>query len=105
MSKELKSHTNKTKKQLNFELFISKMLIKMNNNLVNFIISYLLILMPTFFLYGLNFLFFVILTSLHYLFVWSYLVKKHNFKLINDEEKNDLEENIKSIKTILKEKK
>jgi hypothetical protein len=61
--------------------------------------------MPTFFLYGLNFLFFVILTSLHYLFVWSYLVKKHNFKLINDEEKNDLEENIKSIKTILKEKK
>jgi hypothetical protein len=105
MNTEYEKYNKLTSKNLKKEVRIFNFLLKMNNNKINFLISYILILSPTFLIYGINILYFIFLTLLHYFFVWCFLIKKTGFKLISDDEKKEIEQSIDIINNILKKRK
>ena len=93
-----------SKSQLKKEIVIHNFLIIMNDDFINFIVSLILILTPSFIFYGISFSSFLVLTLIHFIFVWLLLVKKYNFKLISDKDKNELEEVLLVLNQLLKEK-
>ena len=87
ITKEAEEYKGYSKKRLKKVIATYKFFKLLNDDTLNFIFTYVMIITPSIFLFGLNFFTFLILSFFHYSFCWSYLVKtkklKVKYKMLN----------------------
>jgi len=90
ITKEAEEYKGYSKKRLKKVIATYKFFKLLNDDTLNFIFTYVILVIPSIFLFGLNFFTFLILSFFHYSFCWSYLVKTKKLKLVNDNEKSEI---------------
>ena len=101
ITKEAEEYKGYSKKRLKKVIATYKFFKLLNDDTLNFIFTYVVIVVPSIFLFGLNFFTFLILSFFHYSFCWLYLVKTKKLKLVNDEENEEIVKVIDILKSYL----
>ena len=105
IEKEAKLYENVSNGKLKRVIIGYKLLSFTNSKTVNFIISLLFILVPYFILFKTTILSSFLVLLFHYLIFWEYLYKTKNIKLVDDNEKREIDGVIQILETYLNKRK
>lgn len=105
IEKEAKLYENVSTKKLKRVILGYKFLSFSNSKIFNFLFSFLFLLVPYFILFKFNTFSFSLIVILHYLIFWRYFYLHKNIKMVSDDEKYDIDEIIKILKTYLNKRK
>ena len=81
-----------------------KSLSRSNSDIVNFLFSLLSFGIPYFIFFGFSFTTILIFSVIHFLFFWEFLHKYKKFKLVSDEQKEEIDQIILILEDHLQEK-
>jgi hypothetical protein len=89
--KEAEEYKGYSKKRLKKVIATYKFFQLLNDDTLNFVFSFVLVLLPQVLLFGLTIGVIIISILFHFLFVWKIVIKKYNFKLIKDNERKEID--------------
>lgn len=102
ITKEAEEYKGYSKKRLKKVIATYKFFQLLNDDTLNFVFSFILVLLPQVLLFGFTTGVIVISILFHFLFVWKIVVKKYKFKLIKDNEKKEIDGVISILNDYLK---
>jgi hypothetical protein len=89
--KEAEEYKGYSKKRLKKVIATYKFFQLLNDDTLNFVFSFVLVLLPQVLLFGFTIGVIIISILFHFLFVWKIVIKKYNFKLIKDNERKEID--------------
>jgi len=87
---EANIYKNYSKKRVKKVIATYKFFKLLNDDTLNFIFSFLIILVPQILIFGLSFGILLYSILFHFFVCWLYLIKYKNIKLITDKEKDEI---------------
>ena len=91
ITKEAEEYKGHSKKRLKKVIATYKFFKLLNDDTLNFVFSFVLVLLPQVLLFGFTTGAIVFSILFHFLFVWKIVIKKYNFKLIKDNERKEID--------------
>ena len=91
ITKEAEEYKGYSKKRLKKVIATYKFFQLLNDDTLNFIFSFVLVLLPQVLFFGFTTGVIVFSILFHFLFVWKIVIKKYNFKLIKDNERKEID--------------
>ena len=91
ITKEAEEYKGYSKKRLKKVIATYKFFQLLNDDALNFVFSFVLVLLPQVLLFGFTTGAIVFSIIFHFLFVWKIVIKKYNFKLIKDNERKEID--------------
>lgn len=104
VEKEAEKYKNLPTKKLKQVIRQYKSLSRSNYDMYNFLFSFILMIIFGVLFLKITFLNLSLLILFHYLFFWEYLHKYKKFKLVSDEDKEEIDEIIKILESYLSER-
>ena len=104
-NKEAENYKNIPTKELKKVLKAYKHLSKSNSDIYNFLFTFIIMIFSAFIFMKLTTGTLLFLLVVHYLFFWEYLHKYKKFKLVSDEEKEEIDQVIKILEKYLEDRK
>ena len=100
--KEAEEYKGHSKKRLKKVIATYKFFKLLNDDTLNFVVSFILVLLPQVLLFGFTTGVIIISILFHFLFVWKIVILKYKFKLIKDNERKEIDEVITILNDYLK---
>jgi hypothetical protein len=105
VEKEAELYKNVSDSKLKRVILNYKFLSFANSKNFNFIITLLFLLIPYFIICKINLFTLSLIILSHFFIFWKYLYEKKNWKMVSDEEKEEINEIIKILEIYKKERK
>jgi len=99
IKKEAELYKNSSSNKLNRVILNYKFLSFANSKNFNFIITLLFLLIPYFIICKINLFTLTLIILSHFFIFWKYLYEKRNWKMVSDEEKEEIEQIIEILET------
>ena len=90
--KEAENYKNHSKKDLKKVIATYKFFKLLNDDTLNFVFSFVMVLIPQILFFGINFGTVTFSIIFHFFVVWQIAVKTYKLKLVKDDEKEDIED-------------
>ena len=100
--KEAENYKDCTKNQLKKVIATYKFFKLLNDDTLNFVFSFVMVLIPQILFFGINLGTVTFSIIFHFIVVWQIAVKKYKLKLVKDEEKEDIEDILTILNDYLK---
>ena len=100
--KEAENYKNYSKKDLKKVIATYKFFKLLNDDTLNFVFSFVLVLLPQVLFFGVSLGSFIFSVIFHFFVVWQIAVKTYKLKLVKDEEKEDIEDILTILNDYLK---
>ena len=98
---EAEVYKNYPKKHLKKVIATYKFFKLLNDDTLNFVFSYLTVIVPQILIFGFSFGILLFSVLFHFFVCWLYMVKYKNIKLVTDEEKEEIVVILKILKDYL----
>jgi hypothetical protein len=92
IAKEAEEYKNHSKKDLKKVIATYKFFKLLNDDTLNFVFSFVMVLIPQILFFGINLVTVTFSIIFHFFVVWRIAVKKYKLKLVKDDEKEDIED-------------
>ena len=99
---EAEVYKNYPKKRLKKVIATYKFFKLLNDDTLNFVVSFILVLLPQVLLFGFTTGVIIMSILFHFLFVWKIVIEKYKFKLIKDNERKEIDEVLSILNDYLK---
>lgn len=100
--KEAENYKNHSKKDLKKVIATYKFFKLLNDDTLNFVFSFVIVLLPQILFFGINLGTVTFSIIFHFFVVWQIAVKTYKLKLVKDEEKEDIEDILTILNDYLK---
>ena len=100
--KEAEEYKGYSKKRLKKVIATYKFFKLLNDDTLNFVFSFVMVLVPQILFFGINLGTVTFSIIFHFFVVWQIAVKKYKLKLVKDEEKEDIEDILTILNDYLK---
>lgn len=100
--KEAENYKNYPKKDLKKVIATYKFFKLLNDDTLNFVFSFVLVLLPQVLFFGVSLGSFIFSVIFHFFVVWQIVVKTYKLKLVKNEEKKDIEDILTILNDYLK---
>lgn len=100
--KEAENYKNYSKKDLKKVIATYKFFKLLNDDTLNFVFSFVLVLLPQVLFFGVSLGSFIFSVIFHFFVVWQIVVKTYKLKLVKNEEKKDIEDILTILNDYLK---
>jgi len=100
--KEAENYKNYSKKDLKKVIATYKFFKLLNDDTLNFVFSFVLVLLPQVLFFGVSLGSFIFSVIFHFFVVWQIAVKTYKLKLVKNEEKKDIEDILTILNDYLK---
>ena len=100
--KEAENYKNYPKKDLKKVIATYKFFKLLNDDTLNFVFSFVMVLIPQILFFGINLGTVTFSIIFHFFVVWQIAVKTYKLKLVKDEEKEDIEDILTILNDYLK---
>lgn len=102
IAKEAEEYKNHSKKDLKKVIATYKFFKLLNDDTLNFVFSFVLVLLPQVLFFGVSLGSFIFSVIFHFFVVWQIAVKTYKLKLVKNEEKKDIEDILTILNDYLK---
>lgn len=100
--KEAENYKNYSKKDLKKVIATYKFFKLLNDDTLNFVFSFVMVLIPQILFFGINLGTVTFSIIFHFFVVWQIAVKTYKLKLVKDEEKEDIKDILSILNDYLK---
>lgn len=100
--KEVENYKNYSKKDLKKVIATYKFFKLLNDDTLNFVFSFVMVLIPQILFFGINLGTVTFSIIFHFFVVWQIAVKTYKLKLVKDEEKEDIKDILSILNDYLK---